>query len=189
MTKKKHKKIEIYCKRCNSKKLVRFRSSKTQIYCSTFCANLDRTKNPLNIKDATLKNLYAQGKTMKQIAHELDVSWKAVQRRLHQLKVNINPRKREPSGKYITKYSEVSRRRTSEHRVVMEKTLGRKLTTKEIVHHIDLDPKNNVEINLMLTTREEHNQIHWQLTQITSKLIKKGIIVFKNGGYEVADKF
>lgn len=47
-----------------------------------------------------------------------------------------------------------------EHRLVMEKHLGRKLDVTEIVHHLDLDKQNNKIENLMIVTRAEHFAIH-----------------------------
>ncbi len=47
-----------------------------------------------------------------------------------------------------------------EHRVVMEKHLGRKLTFQDVVHHIDGNKKNNAIENLELTTRQKHMPIH-----------------------------
>lgn len=47
-----------------------------------------------------------------------------------------------------------------QHRVVMEKKLGRKLKTNELVHHIDHDKHNNHPNNLQLVTRAEHARIH-----------------------------
>lgn len=48
-----------------------------------------------------------------------------------------------------------------EHRLVMEKMLGRYLDPCEIVHHIDGDKTNNVESNLMLfPSISAHNQHH-----------------------------
>lgn len=43
-----------------------------------------------------------------------------------------------------------------EHRLVMEKKLGRYLLPSEIVHHIDGDKLNNHPDNLCLITREKH---------------------------------
>jgi DNA-binding transcriptional regulator YiaG len=47
-----------------------------------------------------------------------------------------------------------------EHRYIMEKHLGRKLTRNEVVHHIDEDKTNNILSNLQLMTREEHTRFH-----------------------------
>lgn len=47
------------------------------------------------------------------------------------------------------------------HRVVMEKKLGRKLSSIELVHHKDEDKKNYAELNLQLTNRSEHAHIHF----------------------------
>lgn len=47
-----------------------------------------------------------------------------------------------------------------EHRLVMEKHLGRILSTDEVVHHIDENKSNNSIENLMVVTEEEHKRIH-----------------------------
>lgn len=47
------------------------------------------------------------------------------------------------------------------HRWVMEKYINRKLSYKEVVHHIDGDKQNNKLNNLKLfANQEEHNQCH-----------------------------
>ena len=43
-----------------------------------------------------------------------------------------------------------------EHRLVMEKHIGRTLLEHEIVHHVDNDPFNNKIENLILTTKQKH---------------------------------
>lgn len=47
-----------------------------------------------------------------------------------------------------------------EHRKIAEKYLGRKLTTEEVVHHIDRDPSNNFPRNLAVVKRDIHIGIH-----------------------------
>lgn len=50
-----------------------------------------------------------------------------------------------------------------EHRLVMEKKLGRRLKPNEIVHHVDGDVKNNNPVNLELfNSQAEHLRFHWQ---------------------------
>lgn len=48
-----------------------------------------------------------------------------------------------------------------QHRIVMEKKLGRRLTSQEIIHHIDHNKHNNHPDNLQLVTRSEHARIHF----------------------------
>ena len=53
-----------------------------------------------------------------------------------------------------------------QHRVVMERILGRKLKTIEIVHHIDGNKKNNDPKNLMLLKNQaEHASLHMKLAK------------------------
>ena len=47
-----------------------------------------------------------------------------------------------------------------EHRLVMEKMVGRYLTPEDHIHHIDGDPQNNWPENLELTTMAGHNRLH-----------------------------
>jgi hypothetical protein len=49
------------------------------------------------------------------------------------------------------------------HRKNMEQKLGRKLTSDEVVHHIDENKLNNDPDNLELTDSVKHGKHHWDL--------------------------
>jgi HNH endonuclease len=49
---------------------------------------------------------------------------------------------------------------TYQHREVMAKSLGRALTTREHVHHLDGDRTNNRLGNLELIDTREHGRLH-----------------------------
>jgi hypothetical protein len=72
-----------------------------------------------------------------------------------------------------------------EHRLVMEKKIGRYTKSEEIIHHIDFDRTNNKIENLYLyKSRGEHNKIHKNnIPKLIVELYQKGLIKFKNGRY------
>ena len=72
--------------------------------------------------------------------------------------VNLRP----GTGWVSAGYKEVSvaGQTVREHRIVMEKKLGRKLQRWEDVHHIDRNGLNNSEDNLELLPHAEHTELH-----------------------------
>ena len=60
-------------------------------------------------------------------------------------------------GKRVIMYNQ---KEMLEHRVIMEKHLGRPLEREEVVHHIDKNPLNNHIDNLQLMTRSSHSTFH-----------------------------
>jgi len=63
-------------------------------------------------------------------------------------------------GNYKNVFSEDEQKYMREHRLIMEKHLGRKLGIFEIVHHKDKNKSNNKLSNLQILSPEEHSSIH-----------------------------
>lgn len=70
-------------------------------------------------------------------------------------------------GKY--RYIRVNGIRYLEHRYIMQCFIGRKLTSKEIIHHINNDKSDNRIDNLVLMTHNQHAALH----KVERKLAKK----------------
>lgn len=76
-----------------------------------------------------------------------------------------------------------------EHRLLVELTLGRPLSKKEMVHHVDCEKQNNSPSNLYVCRDDaEHQSLHQQLEEVSSCLVKAGAINFdkENGRYFIA---
>lgn len=72
------------------------------------------------------------------------------------------------------------------HILEIEKVTGKIPKKGQPIHHIDLD-RMNYKINnlIVLSSNSEHQQLHATLNKVVSQLIKKGVIKFKNGKYEI----
>lgn len=66
-----------------------------------------------------------------------------------------------------------------EHRLVMEKSIGRFLLATEIVHHINLVKPDNREENLVICdSPTQHNLVHGSLNKCVAELITLGVLRF-----------
>ena|SRR3990167_5931826 len=64
-------------------------------------------------------------------------------------------------------------RYVAEHRLVMEKQIGRYLIPNEVVHHKNHDKLDNRIENLILCTRKVHNEHHQSWIPLQSPTIKR----------------
>lgn len=112
-----------------------------------------RLKNPVNYWEGKKRSLKTKKKiSLTRIKNKVAVgkknpNWKGGKRILRKhLYVHID------NGYYLY-----------EHRRILQKHLGRKLKSNEIVHHIDGNPLNNSLKNLKLMTRSSHSKLHQKL--------------------------
>ena len=62
---------------------------------------------------------------------------------------------------YAPGYPNISGRRTvPEHRLIVEKNMGKFLKKGEVVHHINGNKKDNRLKNLKVLTRKQHSKLH-----------------------------
>lgn len=93
------------------------------------------------------------------IADKFNIPITAINKKAQEMGLKV-----EPKDEYICsqgyKIIGKSDSRKAEHRIVMERHLGRELNSNEIVHHVDGDKLNNDISNLVLTTRADHIEEH-----------------------------
>jgi len=74
------------------------------------------------------------------------------------------------------KQRKVKSRKIDEHRLVMERHLGRRLKTEEFVHHINDDKYDNNLENLQIVDPVTHGRMHHLVYPITKSCVICGTI-------------
>lgn len=86
---------------------------------------------------------------------------------------------------YMPKHPYACQGKIKEHRLVIERHLGRYLKPNEIIHHIDFDKINNKIENLYLMSRGQHSKLHRDLEKKVRQMYKERLLKFdkKKGIY------
>ena len=74
---------------------------------------------------------------------------------------------------YAPDHPSASNKAVAEHRLVMEKGIGRYLKPNEVVHHLDGNRQNNDLSNLVLKTRAQHVSDHFKASHEVLNLRKR----------------
>ena len=74
------------------------------------------------------------------------------------------------------------------HTLEYEKHTGKLPQKNEVLHHIDLDKRNNDYSNLFLCGHRKHLEIHRKIEKLIRPLMEKGFIKFIDGDYFLTEK-
>lgn len=162
---KPRRKTVVACRTCG--KVFYPSSGNKGIYCSVACHNIGQTRRQTRVCEICgasfeVNPSHADKRYCSQECHGR-ANWQRPQQRTH----NGKPALLTPSG-YIKVWepSQPPRRRwVLEHRLVMERVLGRSLRQDEHVHHLNRDKTDNRLENLALVGSSEHSAITNGLTQ------------------------
>lgn len=135
------------------------------------------------VDDAVLHRLVAEGRlSQREIALHMGVSLPTIERAMRRLRLRSKRgrgsplahnyfwnggRRREPEGYVLVRCPEhphaSKQGYVREHRLVMERKLGRFLLPEEVVHHKDGKPRNNAPSNLrVFRNNAEHLRHEWR---------------------------
>lgn len=160
---------------------------KVQRFCSPSCARKahppkHRTTTEIVCKNCgkTIKLPYWYAKRRQFCSAECANQFSKGKKRRPGLRGKDNPRHKSrqiKEGRKVMIWNDENKL-VYEHRDVMEKVIGRKLKTNEIVHHVNCDPLDNRPENLSLMTKGEHLKAHFSSNGLLKELMERTIIKF-----------
>lgn len=156
-----NKRVEIYCKVCNSKIEIHKCKIGQVTTCSKECSRIGKqNRRDFKCLHCGKDDFYPLSQDKYYKGNGKFCS-KKCRYAYYQDHPETTPQYK--TGKSIdgAGYIVYSHTKTREHRAVMEALLGRKLHSKEIVHHIDGDKANNSPSNLLLLSHSEHSKLHY----------------------------
>jgi hypothetical protein len=98
-------------------------------------------------------------RTSREIADEIGCHQCTVVEYLRAAEITLIPTKRRRKHPYKQRIDDDGQN-IQDHRYVMEKHLGRKLTPDEHVHHLDEVKDNNALTNLIVLSKSDHHKLH-----------------------------
>lgn len=138
--------------------------------------SLHNAEREIHLPDAEIAERYLAGETTAELATAFSVSRPTIAKSLARSGVQMRPAKQRPGvlARDANPAWRGGRRQRAdgywllltpdgerlEHRVVMERQLGRPLREDEIVHHIDENKSNNDPSNLEVMSQSEHARLH-----------------------------
>ena len=132
------------------------------IYCSKECH-----KKAISMRQSGTNNSFFGKKHTKQVINNIK-------------KANFKTGKSIINGYIVLNPIRGVRKAIKEHRLVMEKHIGRKLLRTEHIHHVDGNKENNHIDNLLLVSPKQHTIIHNNKQDKKWKQQKNKEIICKN---------
>lgn len=157
--------MKYYCAICREEIKTKYPSqAKARTYCSKQCGDVGGAKKRENKVEKECIVCGAVFSIKKSHANKRETCSRDCKHKKHGDKIRgekhfrwKGAKKKKPNS-FIYKF----RGGKYEHRYIMEQCIGRKLTSDEVVHHINGDPLDNRLDNLQVMSRAEHTKLHYK---------------------------